>query len=225
MTETNRFTQNGWTFRYRPPEAPTNPFRLLLLLHGLTGDESVMWIFTRQLPASYAMLAPRGPVTIRSGGFGWVPGVEAPEAPGDWPNLADFTPAVDALISQVDLWLTANQLKVDTFDLMGFSQGAALAYAITLLHPDRVGRVAALAGFLPDLEGPPPPTLRGKPVYIAHGRNDPTVPVSYARQAVQRLEAAGARITCCESDAEHRLSAECLHGLNDFFLFSADEGK
>lgn len=220
MTETTRFEQNGWTFRYRPPEKNGDPFRLLLLIHGLTGDENVMWIFTRKLPSDYGMLAPRGPVSVGSGGFGWVlpePGEESQEGPRRWPALTEFAPVVESLIEQVDVWLALNRLRVESLDLMGFSQGAALAYAIALLHPERVGRVAALAGFLPGVEGPLPAALRGISFYIAHGRKDTTVPVEYAHQAVQRLEQAGADLTTCESDVDHRLSAECLHGLNAFF--------
>ena len=77
---------NGWTFRLQPPQG-SGPARLLVLLHGWTGDENVMWIFTRRLSRRFWLLAPRW-AGIRSGRrvrlgsgqlriFGYRPGLPA----------------------------------------------------------------------------------------------------------------------------------------------------
>jgi phospholipase/carboxylesterase len=100
------------------------------------------------------------------------------------------------------------------FDLVGFSQGAALAYTLTVLYPDSVHRLAALSGFLPAgaetllLARP----VVGKPVFVAHGRQDNLVPVEQARRSVALLKEAGAQITYCETEVGHKVSAECLRG-------------
>lgn len=41
------------------PDAP-----LIIMLHGLGGDENVMWIFERALPKHATVIAPRAPIWI-----------------------------------------------------------------------------------------------------------------------------------------------------------------
>jgi len=212
-TEPYLVQQNGWTFRVQPPDDKIRA-RLLVLLHGWTGNEEVMWIFTHRLARRYWLLAPRGPIATHEGGYGWLPFL-----PEISPSVADFKPVIDLLIEQIDLWASQNQVDAGQINLMGFSQGASLAYAFAMLNPARTGSVAALAGPLPGgwekLAGGV--DLREKPFYIAHGTKDHTVPVSQARQAAATLEKLGARVTYCEAEVGHKLSTGCLHGLESFF--------
>jgi phospholipase/carboxylesterase len=203
-----------WTVRVRP--ALKSPGRLLLLLHGWTGDENSMWLFGRDFPAEFTLLAPRAPLAASEGGYTW-----REMTSGTWglPALDDFRPAVGSLLAFVDAWAQSAGVDASTFDLMGFSQGAALTYVLTALHPGRVGRLAALAGFLPEgaetlLTGRP---LAGKPVYVAHGVHDEMVPVERARRAVTQLGQAGAQVTYCEAETGHKVSPDCFRGLREFF--------
>jgi phospholipase/carboxylesterase len=104
-------------------------------------------------------------------------------------------------------------------DVMGFSQGAALVYTLLLKHPQRIRRAAALAGFLPAdaKETLHPELLAGKQVFIAHGTQDATIPVSRALQAIDVLKDAGADITYCEESVGHKLGMDCYRRLGEFF--------
>ena len=201
----------GWAARQRVPTGD-GPFPLILLLHGWTGDENAMWVFAGRMPEEAWVLAPRGLYPTPLGGFGWHPQLSTA-----WPSMADFQPAVEALLE----WLRpANFPMVDftRLTLVGFSQGAALAGAIALTNPDRVEALAGLSGFLPEgaaaLTGGRP--LDGKSAFLAHGTRDELVPVERARQAVQLLQAAGAQVTYCEDDVGHKLSAACFRSLESF---------
>jgi phospholipase/carboxylesterase len=196
--------------------AREGPGRLLLLLHGWTGDENSMWLFVRDFPADFSLLAPRAPHAEPRGGYSWQ---VRPAGEAGLPGLDDFRPAVDGLLEFVGAWAQPAGVQAASFDVMGFSQGAALAYALTALHPGRVGRLAALAGFLPGgaealLAGRP---LAGNPVYVAHGTRDEMVPVGRARQAAAVLGQAGAQLTYCEAETGHKVSPDCFRGLREFF--------
>lgn len=220
-TEIEPYTtyERGWIVRVRPPRfSPESSGqerlqpRSLLLLHGWTGDENVMWVFTRNLPENYWIFAPRAPVPAVDGGYGWLPREEG------FPNLADFQGIADALLDAFRHWANRVHAPRDPFDVMGFSQGAAMAYALAAYHPLPVKHLVALAGFLPP-DNPMPgrySELRGKKIYIAHGTQDETVPVTLAQEAKRTLQAAGADVTYCESEVGHKLSAECLKGLEEF---------
>ena len=201
-----------WVIRRRIP-AGEGPFPLFVLLHGWTGDENAMWIFASRLPAGAMLLAPRGLYVSPLGGFGW-----HPRRPKAWPDVEDFRPASEALYT---LLTSSNfpQADFSQTQLVGFSQGAALAYTMLLLDGKRIASIAALAGFLPDgasafVRGE---SIAGKPVFIAHGSEDDQVPVHRARQAVEFFQDAGARVTYCEDEVGHKLSLNCFRGLEAFF--------
>ncbi len=200
--------------RQRLPPGP-GPHPVFLLIHGWTGDENSMSIFTSRLPPEALLIIPRGLHLTPLGGYGW-----QPEHPKKWASITDFQPAVEALMDLLDP-LNFPTADFKRLSLVGFSQGAALAYTFTLLYPERVTSLAALAGFMPDgadafIAGKPQ-VLKGKPVFVAHGTKDEMVPIERARQAVTRLDLAGAQVSYCESQVGHKLSTDCFAGLGEFF--------
>ena len=93
-----------------------------------------------------------------------------------------------------------------------------MAVTLALLFPERVGRIAILAGFMPRgaeaLVAAQP--LRAKPVFVSHGSLDETVDIELGRRAVRQLEAAGANVDLCEDEVGHKVSAECMRRLASF---------
>ena len=205
-----------WTLRVRESRHPAP--RLMLLIHGLTGDENVMWVFARKLSSRYWVVAPRAPYASQmpQGGYSWRP--PQPED-DDRLSLEDLRPSVDALIRLMDEYATSVRLDVSIFDVMGFSQGAAMSSLLAFLYPQRIRKVGMLAGFVPrrleDLISQRP--LEGKPFFVAHGTKDETVTIEQARRSIEILEQSGARVAFCEDQVGHKVSATCLRALKDFF--------
>ena len=161
------------------------------------------------------IIAPRGIYPSPVGGYGWQKYL------GDrWPRLNDFQPAINSILELMSVKKFAQaQSDYSRFFLAGFSQGAALAYAFAIEHPDKVSAVAALSGFLPDdVESSVEQIdLNSLPIYITHGNRDELVPVNKARYAVEVLTQAGAEVSYCEESVGHKLSAACFNGMESFF--------
>ncbi len=205
--------ENGWLLRIRPPQDPANA-RLLLLIHGWTGNEDVMWVFARDIPADYAIIAPRGSIKAPDG-YGWVD-VQGMERG----SFAQYTQTGEQLLGQVGRWAAALGMpSAPEINLMGFSQGAAMSYTILLNHPERIGKTAGLSGFLPSgyQNAVRPGLLTGKQVFVAHGSKDETVPLAQAKEVVEALERAGASVSYCEEGVGHKLGAACFNGLRSYF--------
>ena len=212
FTNTTPITIHDWVMRIRQPGG-SGPFPVILMLHGWTGDENSMWVFAPRLPKNALLIAPRGLFSSPSGGYSWHPAIK-----GRWPWINDFLPAAEKLFEVI----SRKNFPIgnfSSFHLLGFSQGAALAYSMAILHPERINGLAGLSGFLP--EGTTTRLsanrLNGLPVFIAHGTGDDLVPVDRARAAVAQIEQAGAQVTYCEDDVGHKLSAKCFHGLEAFY--------
>ena len=221
--ETQLIYFEDWVLRVRPPTGQGK--RILLMLHGWLGDENAMWIFAHKLPADAWIVAPRAPHPAPQGGYSW-------RAPAPGPATVDsLRPSAAALLDLLDTWPRANtstssvhrtstssvhcSLDGSSVDVVGFSQGAAMAFVLALLHPARVRKMAVLAGFAP--EGAEqllaPGQFNGKKLFVAHGAIDETIPIAQARRTVQLMEQAGAQVVYCESNVGHKLGADCVRAL------------
>ena len=210
-----------WTLRVRESRSE-NP-RLLVLIHGWTGDENSMWVFARGLSPDYWIIAPRAPHPAQSSGFSWRP--YQAETVGR-PSLEAMKPAAEALIRLIDEYSASVKLDARQFDLMGFSQGAAMVNLVGMLYPYKVRKMGVLAGFVPSgleelvLQKP----LSGKNIFVAHGTQDQMVPIHRARASIDLLEQAGAQVTYCEDEVGHKLSANCLRALENYLSSPLGEG-
>ncbi len=194
--------------RLRQPAGP-GPHRTCVLVHGRGGTEDVMWVFARTLPEDWLIVAPRAITPDPDGGYAW-----HPRKPDEWPTLTLFTDGVEALAQFLRALPAQYQADPAQTYLMGFSQGAAVAYALALRHPQLVKGIAGLVGFMPTetdgllAAGP----LQGLPVFMAVGTQDPTIPLPVAQQCARALQAAGAKLDYHEYPTGHKLD---LQGTRD----------
>ena len=226
LNDTELISFKDWILRIRKS---TDPFdsaegatpdksasRLLLLIHGFTGDENSMWVFARDLSPTSWMVAPRAPYVSAQGGYSW-------RSP-DYDNMNEVSldllrSSAEALIRLVDEYSVSVRVDASTFDVMGFSQGGAMSSALAFLYPERIRKVGILAGFVPHgLDGlVSQRPLEGKPFFVVHGTKDQRVPIERARASIEILEQAGGRVTYCEDDVGHKVSVTCLRALKKFF--------
>ncbi len=213
LNNTDLIQFNNWILRVR--EATHKPARLLLMLHGYTGDENSMWVFAKDLPNYFWVIAPRAPHPSEMTGYSW-----RPPQPGSFgrPSLEQLIPAAEALIRLVDEYQLSVGIEAATFDVMGFSQGAALSNVLAFLYPDRVRKIGILAGFIPGglEEYASTRPLEGKSVFVTHGTKDEMVPIDRARDSMEILEKAGAKLIYCEDEVGHKVSLNCLRALRSY---------
>lgn len=216
VPQVETYSLNSWVYRLVQPVGKDRPVPVYLMLHGWTGDETVMWVFADRIPARFLKIAPRGLYPAPHGGYSWQPGLHK-----GWPDYEELRPTAAKLLQFVDDMRAVPELREADFErinLMGFSQGAALSYTFALTYPQRVRSVVGLAGFLPNNVSPlvTVQPLMGIPVFIAHGTQDTVVPVPRARQAVELIERAGAQVTYCEDQVEHKLGTTCFQAMQAF---------
>jgi predicted esterase len=176
----------------------------LLMLHGWSGDEKVMWVLQSILPADSFIVAARGIHPLPDGGYHWSDTPASTEV-----TFEDFNRAVTAIRTTLNALKETHGFGQVPIVLMGFSQGAALAFS-TARSGIRLAGIIALAGFVPhgviSVRQP-------LPIFWGHGIQDERVPIERARQDVKRLLDAGLEVHYCEAEVGHKLGIECTHGL------------
>jgi phospholipase/carboxylesterase len=146
---------------------------------------------------------PRGPLSLPPGGRHWyiVRRVGFPDPP-------TFLPTFAALAEHVDSVLDDREIEWERAAVGGFSQGAVMAYALSLGNGrPRPGAVLAFSGFIPSVESFDLALgdRAGLPVSVSHGTLDPVIGVTFGRDARDRLETVGARVAYREDPVGHTI--------------------
>ncbi len=153
---------------------------LVVSLHGMGGAPiKHAYLWNGFVGAEVAL--PRG--LVREGeGYAWF----------DWPPDTTEDALADAIVAADQrLWPAIEELAHGRpIIVAGFSQGAVMAYAIAVLHPDRIVAALPIAGRLPAKLWPKP-GARVAPVYAFHGTADNVVDPAADRATIAALEAAG----------------------------------
>lgn len=202
----------GLAYRYEMPDGP-GPYPTAVMLHGRLGNEDVMWVFRKVIPRPWLVVAPRAPLADHDL-FSWYH-----QPYGEWPDLASFEPAVQALERFILALPRLYNADPERIYLMGFSQGAAVALATALQRPGLVRGVAGLVGFVPTTtEEEVSGRLEGMPVFLATGTEDETIPYEVAQSSLALVRQSGADVEYHEYATGHKLTSAGMKDLRNWFL-------
>jgi len=203
----------GLVHRVLKPTGP-GPYPTVVMLHGRSGGEDAMWVFAQTLPADWLVVSPRGIKQDPSGGYAW-----HPRQRDEWPPLAMFDEAVEEVVRFIKALPFVYNADPEMVYMMGFSQGAATAYATAMGHPDLVRGIAGLVGFVPVQCDAAVETavLKGLPIFMAVGVEDPYIPHARTRNCARTLRAAGANLAYHEYETGHRLNAQGVRDLRGWW--------
>ena len=186
--------------------AAGDPQGLLILHHGRGSDEQDLIGLADVLDPDQRLIvvAPRAPLQLPgSPGYHWylVPRVGNPDPDSFRSAYAELAAFHD------ELWELTG-LGPERTVLGGFSMGTVMSYALGLGgdRPAPAG-ILAVSGFIPTVDGwqPSLDDRTATKILIAHGRQDAVIPVTFARQARDRLDQAGFDVDYRESDAGHNV--------------------
>ncbi|MGH2867807.1 MAG: alpha/beta hydrolase [Solirubrobacteraceae bacterium] len=202
---------------YRERPAAADPAGLLILHHGRGADEQDLLGLGDALDPQRRLhvVTPRAPLSIP----GWPGHHWYVVSRVGYPDPDTFHTAFEQLSEFHDeLWATTGIDPGDTV-LGGFSMGSVMSYALGLSasRPVPAG-ILAFSGFIPTVEGwlPDFGSRPDLPVFIAHGRRDPVIDVSFGRRAHELLWAGGVPVTYHESDAAHHIDPAHLPAAADW---------
>ncbi len=211
LERTSLVESNGWVARVHPPKGDWNG-RIILLLHGWTGNEQTMWIFARKFSPGTWIIAPRGPHNLPEGGYAW-----AVSQKGRYPDISPFLDSADQLLERLPVWIP--EFKPGTrLDLVGFSQGAAMCYSLCLKTSPT--KIAPLAGYLPEgfIARIEDRSLSHLKAFIAHNTDDDLVSIEESRKAAAFLIGRGAAVEFCEANGGHKVSLPCFNRYDAFMI-------
>jgi phospholipase/carboxylesterase len=150
-------------YRWLRPEMPSG--ETIVLLHGSGGDEASMFRLASRIAPEATLLGVRGRV-VQKGIKRWYARV----TPTSF-DQADIRSEARAFAQFLTERMAAEKLDLDRAVFIGYSNGANLIAALTLLHPDLVHR-AVLLRAMPVLDTAPAADLKGTRFLSVAGERD-----------------------------------------------------
>jgi phospholipase/carboxylesterase len=198
-------------------ETAPNPGVAIIWMHGLGADGNDFVPLVKELDLAglpgIRFVFPHAntmPVTI-NGGYvmrAWydIMGTDLVRRE-DEAGLRASQAQVEALIAREK----ARGIAANRIILAGFSQGCAMALQTGLRHPETLGGLMCLSGYVP--LSATVPTERSAaslatPIFMVHGRQDGVIPVARAEQSRDLLKSMGYRIEWHEYMMQHSLCQE-----------------
>ena len=155
------------------------------------------------LPREVDVVCPRAPGETENGGYAWFD--LAIDEGGFGFDEEGFQYAAALVLQELPA------LREDGVPLVlgGFSQGAMVAAAVTLIDPSVDAAWLMSGAFPPDMEMPSSPA---RPALCQHGTLDPVLPIAMGRDLAKRLGEAGLRVDAREYPVAHTVPPD---GLSD----------
>jgi len=161
--------------------------------------------------------APERPITA-NGGYemrAWFDIVQGFEEGGfeDVAGVKESQGYVEELIAHEK----ASGIKPENIILAGFSQGCAMALHTALRHPEKLGGIIGLSGYIPligTLESERNPVNQSTPIFLAHGKVDQVVPFERAQIALRKLKSLGYEVEWHEYQMMHTMTMPEIHDIS-----------
>lgn len=215
METINSISKDSLTLKYliKEPQFKSEKRKAIILLHGVGSNENDLFSLAKQLPKDYYIISPRGKFTLTEGSYAWYQ--------VDFSSGKPVYNKEQELQSRETILLFIEQIKekydFDEIYLGGFSQGAIMSCSVGLLYPEKVKGVICLSGrILQEIRS----DVKNKnellqlKIFLAHGTQDGTLPIAYAREAKIYLEQYQTNLSYHEYEMGHEISSEVIRELN-----------
>ena len=206
-------------------EMATGPPPLLLLLHGVGSNERDLMGLAPWLDERFFVVSARAPITLGYDAYGWFRFEFTPNGP-EVSDPREAERSYYLILRFIDELAEAYRIDPDRTYLMGFSQGTIMSLSVALTRPEKVVGVVAISGRFPDAIRPqiaPPEKLRGLPILLQHGTEDPVLPVYYGRAAREILDGLPVKLEYHEYRMGHHVTQESLADVSAWLTARLDE--
>lgn len=175
-------------------------------LHGTGGDEYDLLELAGETNPDAAVLGVRGRV-LEHGRARFF--VRLQENVFDEPEVIDRAGELSAFLREIAPRYGRNPERLAA---LGYSNGANIAAAMLFLRPEIFAQAVLLRPMLP-LQEVELPDLQGKKILVLRGARDRMIPAEGTDMLVEKLRAAGARLTVETIDAGHEITAEDVRAI------------
>ena len=198
-------------FNFRDSNNSDELSPLVIMLHGYGSNEDDLFSFASHIPENYKIISLRAPYSLPFGGYSWY---DISSDDLEAKKIKIGVEQAKSSISKIKDFVKNQLPKKYSFDiekicLIGFSQGTALSYALSLNNPDLFKNVIALSGMISiKLIDTNDKDYSNLNYFCSHGVQDQVIPVNYSRESIEWLKSKNITHIYKEYDMAHSVSQE-----------------
>lgn len=203
------------TYLVNPSKAKSNP-PVLILLHGYGSSEGDLIEVSKTLDERFLTFSLRAPFKGSEVGYSWyeLTRTRTNEITSNYTELKESKAKILSFISNACKAYKADSTKVF---LLGFSQGAIMAYDMALTNPKKIAGILALSGkMLEDSKTAMAETTSVAKIkfFIAHGNSDNVISIKEAEKASEFLKTKNIKeVTYKNYEMPHSISGAELNDI------------
>jgi phospholipase/carboxylesterase len=204
----------------REPKTIADKNPLILLLHGYGSNEQDLFSFATELPDNYYIVSARAPYDLQYGSYAWY----AINFDADENKFSDHEQAKisrDKIANFIDELVANYAIDSENINLVGFSQGSILSYAVALSHPEKVNKIVAMSGYFNSeiiSENYTENDFSKLKIFSSHGTVDQVIPIEWARKTPAILEQLKIQNEYREYPVGHGVSPQNFHDFKNWIL-------
>jgi len=208
-------------FNFRDSNNSDELSPLVIMLHGYGSNEDDLFSFANYIPGNYKIVSLRAPYSLPYGGYSWYD-INFDETM----NIKIGIEQAKSSISKIKDFVKNQLPQKYSFDtekicLIGFSQGTALSYALSLNNPDLFKNIVALSGMISmKLIDQVDKDYSNLNYFCSHGLQDQVIPVNYSRESIEWLKSKKISHVYKEYETAHNVSQENFFDFLEWMKFN-----
>mgnify|MGYP003151346287 CR=1 FL=1 len=202
----------------RKPKVSVENAPALILLHGYGSDENDLFSFADEMPEELFIISAKAPYPMQPYGNAWY-AIHFDNENGKFSDDIQAIKSRDMIATFIDQVIENYPVDASKINLLGFSQGSILSYAVALTYPEKVDNVIALSGYInKEIFGQDylKNDLSQLSFYCSHGSADQVIPVDWARRTKPFLENLGVDFTYSEFPVGHGVAPQNFFELKEW---------
>lgn len=160
------------------------------MLHGYGSDENDLFSFAGELPEDLFIISAKAPYSMQPYGNAWY-AIHFDNTDGKFSDDIQAISSRETIKNFIDEVIENYPVDPENVNLLGFSQGSILSYAVALSYPEKVKNVVALSGYINQgilKDGYEKNDFSNLDFYCSHGSADQVIPVDWARKTKPFLD-------------------------------------
>ena len=202
----------------RKPKTESTKASALILLHGYGSDENDLFSFAEELPDELFIISAKAPYTMQPFGNAWY-AIHWDNNDGKFSDDLQAIKSRDLIVDFIDEIIENYPVDPENINLLGFSQGSILSYAVALSYPNKINNVVALSGYVNQgilKEGFENNDFSKLDFYCSHGSVDQVIPVEWARKTKPFLDKLNIKNAYSEFPVGHGVAPQNFFDLKNW---------
>lgn len=174
----------------RKPKTESTKAPVLIMLHGYGSDENDLFSFAEELPEELFIISAKAPYSMQPYGNAWY-AIHWDNNDGKFSDDLQAIKSRETIKDFIGEVIKNYPVDPENINLLGFSQGSILSYAVALSYPELINNVVALSGYVNQgilKDGFENNDFSNLDFYCSHGSVDQVIPVDWARKTKPFLD-------------------------------------